>query len=103
EVSVETAAGYERIIGRWRDGRTGTVRGNLDGNEEFGAFIHRKEGTVHVGIGSVPRPYYASLLEQVIQFLQSGKPGVDIAETAEIIRFLEAAEESRARGTSVKL
>jgi predicted dehydrogenase len=103
EVSVEAAAGYERIIGKWRDGRIGTVRGNLDGNEEFGANIHRKEGTVYVGIGSAPRPYYASLLEQVILFLQSGKPGLDIAETVEIIRFMEAAEESRARGTSVKL
>ncbi|QNK56682.1 Gfo/Idh/MocA family protein [Paenibacillus sp. PAMC21692] len=103
EVSVESTVEYELIKGRWRDGRIGTLRGNLNGNDEFGAHIHRLDETVYVQVGSAPKPFYASLLEQVIPFLQTRKPAVEISETVEIIRFLEAAEESRASGLSVKL
>ncbi|WP_424768464.1 Gfo/Idh/MocA family protein [Paenibacillus sp. sgz302251] len=103
QVAVISTDAHELITGRWSDGRIGTARGNRSGNYSFGALVHRKEGSACVDINSAARPYYASLVEQVMLLFTTGQPPLDSEETLEIIRFLEAAEESRAKGTTVQL
>ncbi|GLI05673.1 hypothetical protein YDYSG_17030 [Paenibacillus tyrfis] len=49
------------------------------------------------------RPFYASLLVEVMKMFRNREPGIPLTETLEIIRFLEAANESRATGQQVKL
>ncbi|SEN13557.1 Gfo/Idh/MocA family protein [Lihuaxuella thermophila] len=94
---------HELVTGVWADGRVGTIRGNRKGNQTFGALIHRETGTDFADVYSDPKPYYASLLEKVMTMFTTGKPPVDLRETRELIRFLEAANESRATGKTVEL
>ncbi|THF75528.1 gfo/Idh/MocA family oxidoreductase [Cohnella fermenti] len=94
----------EHLVGVWKDGRVGTMRGSYSG-AEFGAVLHREAASCYMRVKPESRPFYASLLERVIPFLRGdevpGLPTVD--ETLEIIRFLEAANLSRERGRTVRL
>jgi len=102
-VRTTTNADHDQVVGVWADGRVGTIRGNRRGNKTFGGLIHREKGTQFVNTASVAKPYYASLLEQVMQMFATGTPDIEASETLEIIRFLEAANESRETGLTVKL
>jgi predicted dehydrogenase len=102
QVSVTTNADYDVIVSVWNDGRIGTVRGNRQGNNGFGAMIHRRKGTQYVD-AKAAKPYYASLLESIMKMFHGGNAAIEIEETLSIIRFIEAANESRATGKIVEL
>ncbi|WP_338042289.1 Gfo/Idh/MocA family protein [Paenibacillus alba] len=102
-VRTTTNADHDQVVGIWADGRVGTIRGNRRGNKTFGGLVHREKGTQFVNTAAVAKPYYASLLEQVMQMFATGEPDVAASETLEIIRFLEAANESRETGLTVQL
>lgn len=97
-VTVTKNTDHDLITGIWKDGRIGTVRGNRVGNHQFGALIHFEEGSEFVDINKDQKPFYASLLEQIIDFFNDGVSRVPLSETMEIIRFTEAANESRMTG-----
>lgn len=101
--NVRTASNqdYDLIISQWEDGRIGTARGNRKGNNNFGAVIHYEYGNEYVLIDSASKPYYASLLEQIILFFREGKQSVLVSETQEIIRFIEAANDSKVTGEQI--
>lgn len=103
EVTVTTNTDHDLAVGVWEDGRVGTLRGNRKGNRRFGALIHREQGTEHVDVYADGKPYYASMLEEVIHMFQTGAAPIDMTETLEVIAFLEAANESRETGRTVKL
>jgi predicted dehydrogenase len=103
KVTVTTNEHYDLAVGVWSDGRVGTIRGNRKGNKSFGGLVHREQGTSFVDNNAYKKPYYTGLLEQVMEMFLSGKPNIDMAETLEIIRFLEAANESRISGRTVLL
>jgi predicted dehydrogenase len=103
EVKVTKNVDHDLIVGKWMDGRIGTLRGNRVGNSKFGALIHRETGTQFVDVYADAKPYYASLLEEIISFFETGSGSIDLEETLEITRFLEAANESRETGQSVSL
>lgn len=103
EVTVTTNEDHDLIVGRWADGRIGTVRGNRKGNNSFGGVLHREKGSQFIDIYADPKPYYASLLERIMILFQEGKATIDIEETLTVIRFIEAANESRESGQTVKL
>lgn len=103
EVNVSSTEAHELISGTWDDGRIGTVRGNRGGNFMFGALIHRTTGSDYVDAAASGKPFYADLLEQVMPMFASGKTVLPFEQSVEIIRFLEAAEESRTTGCTVKL
>jgi predicted dehydrogenase len=102
-VSVETTEHHDVIVGQWKDGRIGVVRGNRKGNGKFGAVIHREKGSDFVDIYSNPKPYYASMLEDILEMFRTRRPGLAPEETLEVIRFIEAANESRETGRKVIL
>ncbi|MFC5447750.1 Gfo/Idh/MocA family protein [Paenibacillus aestuarii] len=102
-VQTTTNADHDQVVGVWADGRVGTIRGNRRGNKTFGGLVHREKSTQFVNTASVAKPYYASLLEQVMRMFTTGVPDIDAGETLEIIRFLEAANESRETGLPVQL
>ncbi|MEC0265464.1 Gfo/Idh/MocA family protein [Paenibacillus anseongense] len=103
QVTASTSEFHELAVGVWEDGRIGTIRGNRQGNKTFGAVIHRVNKTEFVDGDKHPKPKYAGLVEAAVAMFQSGTPSIDPQETVEIIRFLEAANESRATGKTVKL
>lgn len=105
EVHAFANADHDIVVGRWRDGKFGTVRGNRKGNNIFGAALHTPGGTIAIPkqAGQPSKPPYVSLLERIMELFTTGKPAVAPEETLEIIRFIEAANESRTAGKPVAL
>lgn len=103
EVLAAREESYDVVVGRWADGRVGTLRGNRTGNKAFGGVLHRKTSSVSFDVSKGTKPFYASLLEKVIPFLQGKSEVVPLTETVEVIRFLEAANDSAATGRWVAL
>lgn len=91
------------LLGRWADGRIGTILGNRNNVWDFGCTITTNvKQRQAVADGAIP--YYSLLLKEVVPFFQTGKSPLDIEETLEIIAFLEAASRSRAaNGAVVKI
>lgn len=85
------------LIGRWSDGRLGTIRGSRFGNNTFGITAFTTDA-IKTGIASPKIPCYALMLSKVIPFLKGEKPIIELAESLEIIAFMEAASCSLAAG-----
>ncbi|OPA73514.1 oxidoreductase [Paenibacillus selenitireducens] len=103
EVRVTTTEDYDVIAAIWKDGRSGTVRLSRLPETPFSAIIHREGQISAVEIDLDRKPVYASLLEQVMILFHTQTPPLDSKETLEVIRFVEAAEESRRSGNPVLL
>lgn len=102
-VNTVVSDDHDIIIGEWVDGRIGVVRGNQLGNNSFGAVIHRQQGSRTVEITAESKPFYASHLEKIMAFFQTGTPAVSEEKTLQIIRFIEAANRSKETGKSITL
>ncbi len=89
---------YDLATGVWADGRIGTVRGNRTGNYEMHGLVHFEKSTAAVNVQTAAKPFYASLSEAFLAFFQGGATPIDPEETIEIIRFIEAANESSVNG-----
>jgi len=89
---------YDLATGIWADGRIGTVRGNRTGNYEMHGLVHFEKTTAAVNVQTQVKPFYASLSEAFLAFFQGGAVPIDPEETIELIRFIEAANESGAAG-----
>ncbi len=85
------------IIGEWKDGPLGVVRGTRFEKNEFGCVIHTSAGT-RAGVALGTPPNYFLLLQQVMQFFETGISPIDLEETFGITSFLEAANASREQG-----
>jgi predicted dehydrogenase len=103
EVATVTTPDHDLVVGRWADGRIGTARGNRKGNSQFGATLHRVKGSRFADAGAAAKTPYVSLLERMIPFFHDHCEPIPLEETLEIIRFIEAANESRATGRPVVL
>lgn len=88
---------HEMIVGRWRDGRFGTARGNRAGNGAFTGVVHREKSDQWID-AAAGQPAHHGLALAVLAFFRTGVAPVPLEETVEIIRFIEAANESRAEG-----
>jgi predicted dehydrogenase len=103
QVTAYRGVDHECYVGVWENGKIGTVRGNQLKNRGFGAILHTATGTRIAEVSAGRKPYYASLLEQFIKMFNTGKPPLSKEVTIEIIRFIEAANESRLAGQTVQL
>ncbi len=97
EVQAFRQGDYDVIIGKWADGRIGTIRGNRTGNNGFGGIVHREKKSREVILAADAKPFYAGLLEAVLRFI-NGEVVIALDESVELMRFLEAANESVACG-----
>jgi len=89
------------VVGRWADGRLGTVRVLLD-TWSYGAVAFRPEKVEH----SPPdaQHSYIPLLREMVEFFRTGNPPVPNEETLEIFAFMDAAQRSKEQGgTPVRL
>ncbi|WP_054949758.1 Gfo/Idh/MocA family protein [Numidum massiliense] len=103
QVTAVSNEDHDLVVGVWSDGRIGTIRGNRKGNMAFGALLHRERATSYVDVSADDKPFYASMLEHIITMFRTGEAPIDPAETLEIVRFIEAANESRKDGRVVYL
>jgi len=94
-VTRTSTADADVIVGRWKDGRIGTVRA-IRPYSEYGAVVFRPKEIVE--IKSQTAGSYRPLVEQIVKFFETGKPPVPNAETLEIFAFLDAAQRSKEQG-----
>lgn len=102
-VSVTASESHDVIVGKWKDGRIASLRGNRVGVHHFGGTLFAGGASRWFDVSTGTIPYYASLLVLVAEFMKTGKSPIDLAESVEIMRFLEAACESRESGRTVIL
>ena len=106
QVATTTTDKHDVVTATWSDGRVAALHGLREAHGRFGATIHRDKGIQFVDAyaGGAKRSAYATMLDAVMRSLPHGKSDVAAADTLEVIRLIEAANESRARdGAVVKL
>ncbi|MDD2284985.1 MAG: Gfo/Idh/MocA family oxidoreductase [Paludibacter sp.] len=86
--------GSDFIVGKWSDGRIGTVRGIRDGMSSYGGLAITDKNVVPAGGYSG----YDPLLVEIVQFFKTKVPPISKEETLEIFAFIEAADMSKEKG-----
>ncbi|HKQ73328.1 MAG TPA: Gfo/Idh/MocA family oxidoreductase [Blastocatellia bacterium] len=90
--------GADAVVGKWKDGRIGTMRGIRNGKQDYGAVAFGAKANLATPIPM--KSDYRNLLVEVVKFLQTGAPPIPPEETLEMMAFMEAADLSKARGGS---
>jgi predicted dehydrogenase len=103
EVKATTTEHQDLITATWGDGRIASIRGLRGAHHKFGLTIQRKQGFQFIDAAAGQRSWYASMLEAIMRSLPKGKSDIAPKDTLEIIRFIEAANQSRGTGKSVKV
>jgi len=94
--------GADLVVGRWKDGRTGVVRGSREGPTAYGAVAFGSKGVL--ATSPAMKTDYRGLLVEIVRFFQTGASPVSPEETLEIMAFMEAADISKRRaGAPVSL
>jgi hypothetical protein len=94
-VSRTSSDGADVLVGRWKDGRIGTVRGVRPASE-YGALVFRARD---VAESRSKAPGGSNeLIAEIVKFFAAGKPPVSNEETLEIFAFLDAAQRSKEQG-----
>jgi len=83
------------IVGRWKDGRLGTVR-TLRPYGTYGVDVFRPKGVTQSKVKT--QEGYRPLLVEIVKFFETGQPPVANEETLEIFAFMDAAQRSKASG-----
>ncbi|MEW5975037.1 MAG: Gfo/Idh/MocA family oxidoreductase [Acidobacteriota bacterium] len=87
--------GADVVVGKWKDGRIGVMRGIRKGESDYGMTVFGEKGIQH----SEPRAFsYRPLLVEIVKFFQSGVAPVNPEETLEMFAFMQAADVSKSRG-----
>jgi predicted dehydrogenase len=102
-VSVVKTDDFDLLTARWGDGRVATMRGVRNGHKKFGVTLHRKDDFDFVNLMQNKRAWYANMLEAILKSLPQGTSDVKPEDTLEVIRIIEAANESRETGKTVTL
>jgi predicted dehydrogenase len=103
QVRVATSEKFDLITGIWEDGRMASIRGNRNENWTYGVTLQREKGAQYVNMSVNKRSYYSNMLTAIMGTLPNGKSEIAPAETLQIVRFLEAANQSRSSGNPVDL
>ncbi len=94
-VSMQTSGNQDVLVGRWKDGRLGVMRGFSSGLYAFAITVYGDKGVLH----SQGDPEgYGPLLVEITRFFKTHVPPVDPTESLETLAFMEAADLSQARG-----
>ena len=81
------------VVGRWKGGRLGVLRGFRSGLYAYGITVFTDKAVLN----SEPRPFsYRPLLVEIAKFMRTHVPPVRADETLEIFAFMQAAEISKA-------
>jgi predicted dehydrogenase len=101
EVTRFHADSGDVLVGRWADGRLGTVRVFAE-TRRYGAVVYRPEEVEQSRPGMATA--YTPMLREMLEFFRTGRTPVPVAETLEIFAFMDAAQRSlELRGLPVRL
>ena len=95
EVTRISGANADVIVGRWKDGRLGSVRA-IRPYSDYGAIVFGPKKTLR----STPemKTGYRPLVQEIVKFFQTRVPPVPNEETLEIFAFMDAAQRSKEAG-----
>jgi hypothetical protein len=98
-VSVTRTTGEygDVIVGRWADGRIGTVNA-VRPYSDYGAVVIRGREVVESRPNASAAADYRPLVAQIVKFFQTGAPPVPNGETLEMFAFMDAAQKSKEQG-----
>ncbi len=95
-VSRVHTEGSDVVVGRWKDGRTGTFRGIREGKADYGAIAFGGQAVI---ASPIPMKVdYRALVVEIVRFFRSGVSPISSEEMLEVMAFMEAADLSKARG-----
>lgn len=93
-VTCVSEKGVDVVTGQWADGRVASVRGTRAPASGYGFTGFAEKGVQAV---TVPTKFiYRELLKKVVELFKTGKSPLDVAETVEIVAFIEATNKSGA-------
>src|SRR5262249_12397069 len=92
-----STADADVMVGRWKDGRIGTVR-TVRPYSDYGAVTYRGRETVVSHPKAAAASDYGPLVAHVVKFFETSKPPVSNEETLEIFAFMDAAQRSKEQG-----
>jgi predicted dehydrogenase len=97
--SVTRVSGKDQdtIVGRWKDGRVGTVNAARP-YSDYGALVFQGRQVVENHPKAGGGSDYRSLVVEIVKFFQTGRPPVSNEETLEIFAFMDAAQRSKEQG-----
>ena len=94
-VSHTNTESEDVVVGKWKGGRLGVLRGFRSGLYAYGITVFTDKAVLN----SEPRPFsYRPLLVEIAKFMRTRVPPVSADETLEIFAFMQAAEISKAEG-----
>ena len=89
------------VVGQWKDGRIGVVRGNRASGSSYGHVVFGPKAVVSEPAENAEtnpkRSSYHGLVVQIVEFFKTRKSPVPLEDTLEIMAFMEAADVSKAR------
>jgi hypothetical protein len=85
------------MVGKWKDGRIGTVRANRP-YSDYGAVVYRAKEVVESHPKASAATDYRPLVVEIVKFFETGKAPVANEETLEIFAFMDAAQKSKEQG-----
>ncbi|MBI4877178.1 MAG: Gfo/Idh/MocA family oxidoreductase [Acidobacteria bacterium] len=95
EVTRTYTEGADEIVGRWKDGRVGSVRA-LRPYGSYGAIVFRGKESVQ----SNPKAAtgYRPMVVEIVRFFETGVVPVPVEESLELFAFMDAALRSKQAG-----
>jgi len=92
---------FDLVIAVWDDDRIATFRGMRKGEWKFGVTIHREKRFQFVDL--LHNSWFARTLQLMLENLPKGISPVEPADTLEIIRIIQAANQSRPEGRAITI
>jgi hypothetical protein len=83
------------VVGKWKDGRIGVMRGIRKGPYQFGITLF---GQKKILTSEPKETSYRPLLVEIVKFFQTRVPPVSADETLEMFAFMQTADISKDRG-----
>jgi predicted dehydrogenase len=94
-VTMQVSGNQDVVVGKWKDGRLGVMRGFSSGLYAFSITVYGDKGVLH----SEQEPKgYGLLLVEIAKFFKTHVAPVDPSESLEVIAFMEGADLSVAHG-----
>lgn len=100
---VVAVGGEDQDVGvlRWDDGRMACLHGWRTPGPMFGAVLHRESDSQTLDLSGGDRPYYAGLLEAILNALPAGRSDIPVEQTLEVIRTIERLNRSMTENPKV--
>ncbi|WP_042478829.1 Gfo/Idh/MocA family oxidoreductase [Bacillus ndiopicus] len=79
----------ELVTLHFQNGRKAIFRGEYEWHDKFGGVVHYGNIPHSLEFWKMKKPYYVSLLEQIISFFQTGKPPITLDQSKRVIQWIE--------------